>query len=238
MSLTTFVHRYELDQHAPTVGEAGKDLARRALLPAVGLWLVIVGAGFLITGPLDDLPAEQGINAWFVDHRVPWLDTFTSVFSQVGTTEFIIGGTTLAVLLILWRTRQWWLAVVPALAVAIQAAIFLSSSLVVGRERPDVDKLDDVPPTSSFPSGHTGASFAFYLTLMMFAQRISHPTLRAVVSVLCLLVPVLVGLARLYRGLHSLSDVVFGMVNGVVCMVLAWGYLRRSPNGRSGGDSA
>ncbi|WP_029251665.1 phosphatase PAP2 family protein [Paraoerskovia marina] len=231
MSVTSFVHRYEIDQSAPTVREAARDLAVRALLPAAGLWLVIVGAGFLITGPLDDLPGEQGVNDWFVDHRVPWLDTFTSVFSQIGTTEFIIGGTTVAVVLILWRTRQWWLAVVPALAVAIQAAIFLSSSLVVGRERPEVEKLDDVPPTSSFPSGHTGASFAFYLTLMMFAQRIGNPALRTTVSVLCLLVPVLVGVARLYRGLHSLTDVVFGMVNGVVCMVLAWGYLRRDTAG-------
>lgn len=229
MSATSFIHRYEIDLTRPTVREAAQDLAVRALLPALGLWLVIVGSGFLIKGPLNNLPGEQGINEWFVDHRVPWLDTFTSVFSQIGTTEFIIGATTLAVLLILWRTRQWWLAVVPALAVAIQAAIFLSSSLVVGRERPDVEKLDDVPPTSSFPSGHTGASFAFYLTLMMFAQRISNPTLRVTVSALCLLVPVLVGLARLYRGLHSLTDVLFGMVNGVVCMVLAWGYLRRSP---------
>ncbi|MNW65153.1 phosphatidylglycerophosphatase B [compost metagenome] len=87
--------------------------------------------------------------------------------------------------------------------------------------------LDHAPPTSSFPSGHTGASTAFYLTLALLAQRVQNPALRVVLTVLAVLVPFAVGFARLYRGMHSLTDVLAGFVNGVVCAVLAWGYLRR-----------
>ena len=43
--------------------------------------------------------------------------------------------------------------------------------------------------------------------------------------------PLLVGYARLYRGMHHLSDIVIGAVNGVICMLLAWNYLRRKTSG-------
>jgi hypothetical protein len=64
-SVHTFVHRYELDTSSPTVGSACRDLARRALLPAALWWLVVVGIGLLIVGPLGDLPAETGVDRWF-----------------------------------------------------------------------------------------------------------------------------------------------------------------------------
>ena len=111
----------------------------------------------------------------------------TAVLSAIGTTEFIIGACVLFVALFWWRTKQWWLAIVPPQAIAVQAIVFMTAALVVGRERPDVEKLDDSPPTSSYPSGHTGASTAFYVVLAMLAQRIGNRVLRVVVTVVCLL---------------------------------------------------
>ena len=229
--MNTFLHRYELDQSAPTGKAARRDIAVRVLLPAVALWLVIVGVGLLITGPLDNLPGEQAVNEWFESIRTPALNSVTAVLSAIGTTEFIIGGCLLFVALFWWRTKQWWLAIVPPQAIAVQAIVFMTAALVVGRERPEVEHLDESPPTSSYPSGHTGASTAFYVTLAMMAQRISHPVLRGVVTVLCLLIPLGVGTARLYRGMHSPTDVLMGFVNGLVCAFLAWNYLRRDTSG-------
>ena len=37
--------------------------------------------------------------------------------------------------------------------------------------------------------------------------------------------------ARLYRGMHHLSDVAVAMVNGVLAGLLAWNWLRREPAG-------
>ena len=170
----TFLHRYELDTSAPTRKEAWRDFAERVLLPAVGLWVVIVGAGLLITGPLGNLPGEAVVNEWFVEQRTPALNSLTAVLSAIGTTEFIIGACVLFVALFWWRTKQWWLAIVPPQAIAVQAIVFMTAALVVGRERPDVEKLDDSPPTSAYPSGHTGASTAFYVVLAMLAQRIGN----------------------------------------------------------------
>ncbi|NTW41099.1 MAG: phosphatase PAP2 family protein [Cellulomonadaceae bacterium] len=225
--METFLHRYELDPTRPTGAQVRRDLALRAFAPALGLWAVIVGIGLLITGPAGDLPGELAVNEWFVTQRTPALDAITAVTSNIGATLFIISACLVAVVVLWWRTRQWWFAPVPALAIGIQAAVFVTSALVVGRDRPDVELLDDSPPTSSFPSGHTGASTAFYLTLAMLAQRITHPVLRWSATVVCVAVPILVGTSRMYRGMHHLTDVLVGALNGLVCAWLAWRYLRR-----------
>lgn len=222
-----FWRRYETDTRAPSGAGLRRDLTRRVLLPALALWCVVVGIGLLITGPLDGLPGEVAVNEWFVELRTPALDALTAVLSAIGQTEFLIGACVLAIALVWWRTRQWWYAMVPGLAVAVQAAIFLTSALVVGRERPDVEQLDEAPPTSGFPSGHTGAATAFYLSLAFMAQRIGNPVLRWGATVLCMLVPVAVGVARMYRGMHSLTDVLVGFLNGMTCAVLAWNGVRR-----------
>ncbi|GII99753.1 undecaprenyl-diphosphatase [Sediminihabitans luteus] len=222
-----FVHRYEIDTSRPTVGEAARDLGLRALLPAVALWAVITGIGLLIVGPLNDLPAEEGVNDWFAENRSGWGDTVSGWFSLAGSTPFVIAMTVITCLVLLWRSRQWWFAVVPAIAVSVQALVFVTAATVVGRDRPEVEKLDDSPPTASYPSGHTGASTALFFTLAMLAQRIEHTGLRWTVTILCVAEPLLVGTARLYRGMHHVTDVGFAIVNGLVCVLLAWAYLRR-----------
>ncbi|WP_402463678.1 phosphatase PAP2 family protein [Isoptericola aurantiacus] len=226
--MSTFVHRYELDTSRPTVKQAARDAAMRVLLPAVALWAALVGVGFLIVGPLNDLPAGNPVEQWFADHRTPTMNTVSEWVGRLGMTEVVIGVTVLTVALVWWRTRQWWFAAVPALAVSVQSLVFITASALVTRERPDVKHLDEAPPTSSFPSGHTGASTALWFTLALLAQRITHPVLRAVVTVVCVLIPFAVAVSRLYRGMHGPADVTFGLVNGAVCVVLAWGYLRRS----------
>jgi membrane-associated phospholipid phosphatase len=230
-----FLRRYDVDTSAPTLRDAARDLLRRALAPAVALWAGIVGLGLLIVGPLDPQLPEEAVNEDLVATRTPTLNTVTSVMSNIGGTEFIIAVCLVGMALLWWRTRRWWFAVVPGLAVGLQALLFVTSSTLVDRERPEVPHLDESPPTSGYPSGHAGASTAFYLTIAMLSQRIAQPVLRVVVTGLCLLVPLLVSFARLYRGMHFPSDVVVGLANGFVCAWLAWRYLRRE---RSGAPSA
>jgi len=226
-SVRTFVHRYELDTSRPAFGSACRDLATRAVLPGVLWWLVMVGIGLLIVGPLHDLPAETGVNRWFEARRAAGLNSLTLWLSNFGQTQYAIAVCVLVVALFWWRTRQWWLAVVPAIALGLQAILFYTSSLLVGRGRPDVALLDDSPPTTAFPSGHTSASAALYVSLALLSQRITRPWLRWGLTVVCLLVPVAVATARLYRGMHHPTDVLVGMANGLVCAFLAWRYLRR-----------
>ena len=222
-----FLTRYSDDQSKPSVGSALRDLAVRAVAPAVALWVLIVGGGLFIKGPLDGLNSEDTISKDVQETRTKTWDSVTMVWSHIGNTEIVIGVCVVAVILILWRTHEWWRALVPAIAISLQATVFVIATAVVGRPRPHVPHLDPAPPTSSYPSGHVGASTALYVSFALLAQSIERPVLRRVVTTLFLLIPVLVAYARLYRGMHHLSDILIGAANGLVCALLAWAYLRR-----------
>jgi len=223
----SFVHRYEIDSSRPSVGSALRDVALRAVAPALVLFAAIVGIGFLIMGPLGGLPAENDLSRSVASGRTALMNSVTMVWSHIGNTEIVIGVCVVAVALIWWRTKQWWYAVVPAIAIAVQASVFVAATAIADRPRPTVQHLDPAPPTSSYPSGHMGAATALYLTFAFMAQRIETAWLRRLVTAVCLLVPLLVGYARLYRGMHHLLDILVGLVNGIVCALLAWNYLRR-----------
>jgi len=234
----TFVHRYEIDSSRPTVGSALRDFALRVLAPAVVLFGAIVGLGFLIMGPLGGLKSEESISRSLASARTSTWNSITAVWSHIGNTEIIIGVCVVAVALIWWRTKQWWYAVIPAIAIATQASVFVAATTIADRKRPTVSHLDPAPPTSSYPSGHMGASTALYLTFALMAQRIETVWLRRLVTVVCAVIPLLVGYARLYRGMHHLVDILVGMVNGIVCALLAWNYLRRKTTSGRVSDTA
>ena len=127
-----------------------------------------------------------------------------------------------------WGTaEEWWYAVIPGIAIALQASIFVAATELTGRPRPEVSKLDPAPPTSSYPSGHVGAATALYLSLAFMAHRIDNVVLRRLVQFVCVLIPFLVAYARAYRGMHHVIDIVVGMLNGVLCALMAWLWLRR-----------
>lgn len=224
----SFLSRYRDDQTKPSVGSALKDLGLRAVAPALVVFVLIVGVGLLLKGPFKSFSAsEESVNRSLAAGRTPTWNTITMFWSHIGNTEYVIGVGVLVALLVWWRTKEWWYAVVPIIAISLQATIFVIATAVVGRPRPQVSHLDPAPPTSSYPSGHQGASTALYLTFVLMATRIANPVLRTVVMVLCGLAPFLVGYARLYRGMHHPSDVAMGAVNGILGALLAWGYLRR-----------
>ena len=89
-----------------------------------------------------------------------------------------------------------------------EVLIFLASAAVVGRPRPPVPHLDGVlPPTSSFPSGHTAAAVCLYGALAALVLRGTRAWWRWVVLALAVALVVGVAFARLYRGAHHPTDV-------------------------------
>src|SRR5215213_144853 len=208
----------------------GRALLARVVGPALALWAGLVGIGFALAGPLSGpLRDEVDVDQYLAADRSQTWNTITLLLSDLGSTEVVIGASLIIGALTLWRTRDWRLAAVPAIAVLIETVIFLSIASLVDRERPPVVKLDVAPPTSSYPSGHVGASTALYLAFAFLALHIARAWLRRTIVFLCLITPLLVAFARLYRGMHYLTDVAAGLVDGIVCVLLAYGWYRHRP---------
>ena len=58
------------------------------------------------------------------------------------------------------------------------------------------------------------------------ATRIERAWLRWLTITICLVLPLLVTYARLYRGMHHVTDVAVGMLNGLLCALLAYAWYR------------
>ncbi|TDW23738.1 phosphatase PAP2 family protein [Kribbella kalugense] len=211
----------------------GVDLLTRAVAPGVALGGLIIGIGFALKGPLDGLShAEESVNKDLAGDRNGTWNTITAIWSQIGNTAGVIAVCIVVSSLLLWRTRDLRLALVAPVAIAMQGLIFLITAKLVDRDRPQVERLDPSPPTASYPSGHTGASTGLYVALALLALRIERTWLRWTTVILCLAMPLLVAFARLYRGMHHVTDVSAGILNGAICALLAYAWYSHCTNRR------
>ncbi|MEH0467577.1 diacylglycerol kinase family protein [Streptomyces sp. B21-097] len=202
----------------------GRTAARISALTACQ-GALMVGLGLLITGPARGvwpLTVEDDVNESFEHARTGSLTTMSYFGSEAGDTLTVIAVTVLvcAGLILIPRLPMWRQAVFLAVAVSLQSLVFLVITESVDRHRPEVDRLDASPPTSSYTSGHTGAATALYGGLAVLALSRLRGPWRRIVGGLLLLVPVLVAVARLYRGMHHPTDVVGGLANGSLSLLI------------------
>jgi undecaprenyl-diphosphatase len=156
--------------------------------------------------------------------KSPGLDFLALVGAVIGSRMFawfaILAGT-----LFLWTTRHRYSAAL--LWVAIGGSVFLNAFLKewFGRPRPDPDRANveilgwtfGYPDSFSFPSGHALLSTSIFFTLAYLVARVeSSVVMKRATLALALLMVTLVGMSRVYLGVHYLSDVVAGILAGLM----------------------
>jgi len=201
-----------------------KIVALRLAGGAVALWGLIALLGMLVThvlvhGPLQSV--DRGVDVWFAAHRTGVWNSVTAVGSGMAEVQVAIAVTAVVVLLLRWRLGRWYESGVLVAAMVGELLVFYSVTATVHRPRPPVIRLDAAPPTSSFPSGHTAAAVALYgciaiLVLWIYGRR---PATGVAAIVLCC-VPVVVGVSRVYRGMHYPTDVLAGALVGGLWLLL------------------
>jgi undecaprenyl-diphosphatase len=189
-----------------------------------GLSLILIVLGELLArGPLlgGFRAWDQSVSAWFSTRRTSGWSSFSSYGSHLAeTVPIIVGALVLeAVLILRRRWRDLWLVLV---GLSVEITVFLTVNETVRRPRPPVHKLGIEPSTFSFPSGHIAATVVLYgsialLISLTYRKRLLTAALWCVVALLALSV----GFARVYRGMHHVSDVVAGALMGLACLGVA-----------------
>jgi undecaprenyl-diphosphatase len=108
---------------------------------------------------------------------------------------------------------------------AIVGGMLLSTALKLGFERPRPDLVSHEARvyTASFPSGHAMLSAVTYLTLGALLTRIQQSRrIKAFIMGLAVLLTLLVGVSRVYLGVHWPSDVLAGWAVGAAWASLCW----------------
>ena len=183
----------------------------------------VLVVGLLVTHALDGTVGrwDERVNQWFVGHRTSGWNTVTKIATLALNTVPVVGAV-IVVLVGLLIARWWRGAALLAIAMVLEITVFLSTTFVVGRDRPAVPRLNATPATSSFPSGHTAAATVFFMTVaLLVSWRTGNRMIRAAVWTVASLLVALVAFARVYRGLHHPTDVFAGFLYGLGCIVVA-----------------
>jgi membrane-associated phospholipid phosphatase len=187
-----------------------------------GFALLAVAAillGLLVTDVLVPIhavgSADEGFVESLVADRTPVLTDVSAVGTAAGGAPVlpILAG---LIAIVCALMRRWLIAGFAVFVLAVESATYRVSSLVVPRERPSVHRLEDLPADASYPSGHTAASIAVYAGLvLLLTSKLTDRRARIAAWALAVLLPVLVAMSRMYRGMHHPLDVASGVVIGI-----------------------
>jgi undecaprenyl-diphosphatase len=109
--------------------------------------------------------------------------------------------------------------------VSVLSGVLLSNSLKAGfsRIRPDLIPHDSAIYTASFPSGHTTLSAVVYLTLgALLCRTQSRLSLKVYILSVAAFLTLIVGVSRVYLGVHWPTDVIAGWMLGSTWALLCW----------------
>ncbi|WP_425929695.1 bifunctional DedA family/phosphatase PAP2 family protein [Pseudomonas sp. NyZ201] len=159
---------------------------------------------------------DQGLMALVQEHRSDYLNSIMVLITRLGDfrTQFVVAAVLVALLLL---TRQWRPAFFAAATLGGTAICNAGLKWFFARARPEV--LTEPLTSYSMPSGHSSASFAFFLTLAVLAGRSQPPRMRLTWILLGCLPALSIAMSRVYLGVHWPTDVLAGGL--LACCVCA-----------------
>ena len=212
-------------------GIVGPILERRFLLSLVVLAASIWGF-VAITDEVregDQISLDRSILLMFRNPEdpadplgPPWFESAVRDVTSLGGVTITTMVTVAAVgFLLLSRRRGAALFVLASIAGAATLSFVIKG--VIERPRPELTLHSMEVYTSSFPSGHATGAAATYLTLGALLARFQRRRrLKAYLLTLAVILTVMIGLSRLYLGVHWPSDVLAGWTLGSSWALLCW----------------
>ena len=189
------------------------------LFLVVGCWVLIVLTDHVREGHYEKF--DMGLIRWFHAHRGPpgLRDAGRDFTALGGIAVLTLVTSAVTGFLLITRKRRAAVLLVVAVVGGLLIGVVLKSA--VHRDRPPLQYQEAYVFTKSFPSGHSMLSAVTYLTLgALLAQVTRRRRVKIYIIAVALLVTFLVGLSRVYLGVHWPTDVLAGWTAGLVWSIL------------------
>ncbi len=206
--------------HHPVIAYTAVVLIGFALLAAVAVAL----GWALETYVLPDHGvghADEHVNVWLSQHRTPTRNDVSYWLSGLGDIYAIPALVAITAIVAAIR-RNWRVVGFMLAAIGVEAATYRITTFVIHRQRPAVPRLEQLPVNASYFSGHTAASVAVYCGIALVLTRATTSRwLKLTCWTVAIVIPLLVGFARMYRGMHHPTDVAAGLLVGMGSLLVA-----------------
>lgn len=139
------------------------------------------------------------------------INTYYASFFRAVTNfgDFYIPIMVIVCILIFIKNKKYFYIITSGYAFA--GFIVFISKTITQRPRP-LEALIEIPKSFSFPSGHTLTSIVFYITLWYLLTYKSAKKTKIITFILTILIVILIGISRIYLGVHYFSDVIGGII--------------------------
>lgn len=145
------------------------------------------------------------------------IDTILKLWTHLGGAFFVISVT--IILICVMRNKKYSICMVTNLIGVTVLNQLLK--FIIQRPRPDEIKRLIEESGFSFPSGHSMASMAFYGLLIYFTYKnVKHTKLKWCVCTLLAIIILIIGISRIYLGVHYASDVLAGFCLSILYLII------------------
>lgn len=219
-----------LDKHPKFFKFLEDRLRRRRFsgLPFTILTLFFIYVVFLFIGIIKDvlfydpiIAADIRIENLLYVFRDPDLIKIFTWITLLGKFQIVLmAGLIFSILLFLWEKKSY---ILPFWFTILGSELFaFIAKIAINRPRPDGALPVYIEDSSSFPSGHATIAAALYgfLTYFFF-KNIRKRKNKINIFFLGVVIILLIGLSRLYLGVHFLSDVIGGYLIGFLWLIAA-----------------
>jgi undecaprenyl-diphosphatase len=151
-----------------------------------------------------------------------WLQVAARDVTSLGSPA-VLTLITVAALGFIALKRQWGAALFVLGSICGGTAVSFAVKELVQRPRPDFIAAVAQTQTYSFPSGHAFLSAVTFLTLGALLARVQRQAeVKIYLLAVAITITVLVGISRVYIGVHWPTDVLAGWCAGAAWAILCW----------------
>jgi membrane-associated phospholipid phosphatase len=188
---------------------------KRLVLATLFFWIPVIVAISLAEEITEGepIPGDSAALLWLHQFQTPQLDSVAIFLTNTaGPLQMVIVSAILVGAL--YFLKRWRAATFLLFALGGSSAINFLLKLIFARDRPDLWATVVMEASYSFPSGHSMGSSAFAFSIIALLWNTKWRTPALFIGIIYV---VLIGLTRVYLGVHYPSDVIAGW-----CISLAW----------------
>lgn len=190
----------------------------KSLIIIIILAILYIGFSILVVNGLLD-KFDFVFYEKITSHMSKNLILIVKGITSIGGPLMVIG---ICAFLVFYPKTRWNFGVMVASGSLLTFLTGFMFKSIFGRERPDVLQLVH-EGSYSYPSGHAAVSVVMYGLLAFYIyQNVKSKKMKNFLIIMCTVAPIVIGLSRVYLGIHYMTDIIGGWILGILMTIVSY----------------